>query len=216
MQCEIDVFLVGPTMLRWGFERLLEQATADVRVVGSAPHIGQAAGELQDMRADVVAVDYDEVLEADTLRSARLRPPVLLLAPDHQNENLGHWTRAGVMAVFPKHGSAELLLFAIRSACGASCVERGHRIEPRRGGRHECVDERVGSLTVRERQLLFALVSNSATPGKVLASKLCISEHTLRNHLTSVYGKLGVHNRLSLHEYALRHHLGDDPRFLHP
>ncbi len=34
-----------------------------------------------------------------------------------------------------------------------------------------------------------------------------ISEHALRNHLTSVYSKLGVANRLALFAYAHRHGL---------
>jgi DNA-binding CsgD family transcriptional regulator len=34
-----------------------------------------------------------------------------------------------------------------------------------------------------------------------------MSEHTLRNHLTSVYGKLEVENRLELVMYALKHGL---------
>jgi len=35
-----------------------------------------------------------------------------------------------------------------------------------------------------------------------------MSEHTLRNHLSSVYSKLEVENRLELAMYALKHGLG--------
>jgi hypothetical protein len=35
-------------------------------------------GELQECGAAVVVIDHDELLEASMLRSARLRPPVLL------------------------------------------------------------------------------------------------------------------------------------------
>jgi two-component system, NarL family, nitrate/nitrite response regulator NarL len=41
----------------------------------------------------------------------------------------------------------------------------------------------------------------------VIASRLCISEHTLRNHLTSIYSKLGLSSRLDLYAYATRHRL---------
>lgn len=41
----------------------------------------------------------------------------------------------------------------------------------------------------------------------VIAGRLCISEHTLRNHLSSIYAKLDVCNRLDLYAYAMRHGL---------
>ena len=40
---------------------------------------------------------------------------------------------------------------------------------------------------------------------EALAERLLISEHTLRNHLTSIYEKLGVSNRLELYIYATKH-----------
>ena len=36
---------------------------------------------------------------------------------------------------------------------------------------------------------------------------LSISEHTLRNHLTSIYDKLDVANRLEMFAYAHKHGL---------
>jgi DNA-binding CsgD family transcriptional regulator len=38
-----------------------------------------------------------------------------------------------------------------------------------------------------------------------------MSEHTLRNHLTTIYGKLGVRGRLELHLFATRHGLDTLP-----
>jgi FixJ family two-component response regulator len=40
---------------------------------------------------------------------------------------------------------------------------------------------------------------------KQIAAKLCMSEHTLRNHLTSIFSKLGIKNRFSLFAYAKQH-----------
>jgi DNA-binding CsgD family transcriptional regulator len=40
---------------------------------------------------------------------------------------------------------------------------------------------------------------------------LFISEHTLRNHLTSIYDKLQVANRLELFAYAHKHGLTKAP-----
>jgi DNA-binding CsgD family transcriptional regulator len=71
--------------------------------------------------------------------------------------------------------------------------------------------QRIASLTKRERHSIAAVASDASAPGKVIAARLNISEHTLRNHLTSVYSKLGVANRLALYAYAHQHGLQEVP-----
>ena len=44
-----------------------------------------------------------------------------------------------------------------------------------------------------------------------MAERLNISEHTLRNHLTSIYRKLELSNRMELYLYVQRHGLSDKP-----
>ncbi len=44
-----------------------------------------------------------------------------------------------------------------------------------------------------------------------VADTLRMSEHTLRNHLTAIYSKLGVRGRLELHVYATAHGLDREP-----
>lgn len=64
-------------------------------------------------------------------------------------------------------------------------------------------------LSERERDILQALLQHTAAPAKALAQQLHISESTLRNHLTSIYGKLGVRNRSGLLFHAMTQGLGD-------
>jgi two-component system, NarL family, nitrate/nitrite response regulator NarL len=66
---------------------------------------------------------------------------------------------------------------------------------------------KIATLTTRERQAIAAVAGDAAAPAKVIARRLCISEHTLRNHLTSIYSKLELTNRLDLYAYATRHRL---------
>ncbi|HEU4922748.1 MAG TPA: LuxR C-terminal-related transcriptional regulator, partial [Burkholderiales bacterium] len=42
---------------------------------------------------------------------------------------------------------------------------------------------------------------------KVIAAALHLSEHTLRNHLSSIYGKLGINKRVDLVLHAMEHQL---------
>lgn len=50
-------------------------------------------------------------------------------------------------------------------------------------------------LTVRELDVLTFLVNGDSN--NTIAEKLCITEHTVKAHLTQIYKKLGVTNRTS-------------------
>ena len=67
----------------------------------------------------------------------------------------------------------------------------------------------VESLTRREREIV-ALIAEGLT-NRELADRLCISEATIRTHLTSIFLKLDVTDRLKLVVYAYRHGLADPP-----
>jgi DNA-binding CsgD family transcriptional regulator len=67
--------------------------------------------------------------------------------------------------------------------------------------------KRVAALTVAERKIVAAVVHQRSAPNKVIAAALHISEHTLRNHLSTIYGKLGVNRRVDLVLYAMEHRL---------
>jgi DNA-binding NarL/FixJ family response regulator len=67
---------------------------------------------------------------------------------------------------------------------------------------------RIASLTPREREIVVTMLHSSAAKQLTVAGKLNMSEHTLRNHLTTIYSKLGVRGRLELHVYASAHGLG--------
>jgi DNA-binding NarL/FixJ family response regulator len=56
-------------------------------------------------------------------------------------------------------------------------------------------------LTDRELQVITAILKSN-NPGKIIANELGISESTLRNKLSVIYEKLGVHNRQGLFSYA--------------
>ncbi|MGE5522631.1 MAG: response regulator transcription factor [Rhodospirillaceae bacterium] len=58
-------------------------------------------------------------------------------------------------------------------------------------------------LTGRERWIVSQLVKHRGAPNKVIAYALQISPNTLRNHLASIYAKLGVRRRVELVLYAM-------------
>ena len=56
-------------------------------------------------------------------------------------------------------------------------------------------------------QALTMLASDPSHSSKAVAEKLFISENTLRKHVTSIYSKLGLANRVDLYAFAQRNGL---------
>jgi two-component system, NarL family, response regulator LiaR len=68
---------------------------------------------------------------------------------------------------------------------------------------------KIAHLTQRERELICAIVSNPSAKYISIADQLHISEHTVHNHLSKIYHKLELINRIDLLIYALKHGLAD-------
>jgi DNA-binding NarL/FixJ family response regulator len=61
---------------------------------------------------------------------------------------------------------------------------------------------KIATLTRREHEVVSLL--SEGLQNKQIASRLSISETTVRHHLTSIFDKLGIANRLELVIYAYR------------
>ena len=62
-------------------------------------------------------------------------------------------------------------------------------------------------LTLREKELIRTIVGDPSAKYMCIAARLGISEHTVHNHLSSIYHKLDLINRTDLLMYALKHGL---------
>ena len=69
--------------------------------------------------------------------------------------------------------------------------------------------QKIASLTAREREIVAALVNFESSTNEDISDRLCISGSTLKNHLSTIYHKLGVANRVQLLKFALKHNLGE-------
>ncbi len=61
------------------------------------------------------------------------------------------------------------------------------------------------TLTARERDILALIVEGHSNPD--IAARLFISHKTVRNHVTSIFAKLGVETRTAAAAFAVRHGL---------
>jgi DNA-binding NarL/FixJ family response regulator len=136
------------------------------------------------------------------------RVPVLIVASDPDPALHAQAIELGAMGVVTKDESAEVLTKALRKVfAGEIWLDRARTagVLNRLTRRRVDVDPealKIQSLTPRERQIV-ALVTEGLT-NKDVADRLCISEATARNHLTSILDKLDVTDRFQLTVYAFR------------
>jgi NarL family two-component system response regulator LiaR len=69
------------------------------------------------------------------------------------------------------------------------------------------VQAKQARLTLREKELIRAIVGDPSAKYISIAGRLGISEHTVHNHLSNIYQKLDLINRIDLLMYALKHGL---------
>lgn len=216
----IRVMLVDDhkTML-WGLERLIEGARAPMKVVGTASNFEEALTQIDSLRPDIILLDLDlggksslDILPA-LLANGASRALILTASRDQATLDLA--VVRGARGVVHKEASAEQVLKAIEK------VHQGELwfdhdmlsrvftelMNPATAHKSNPEAEKIASLTARERKIIATIVAESGASTKAMAQQLCVSEHTLRNHLTSIYQKLGVGHRLELYVYAVKHQL---------
>lgn len=220
----IRVLLVDDhqTML-WGLIKLIETEKPRMEVVGTAQTGPEALEKIAQLAPDVLLLDLDlgGSSALDLLPALQSNPQlrVLIFTGERDQEKLDLAVFRGARGIVRKDASAELVLKAIeKTAEGEIWLDRGtlgrvfsEFMAPKPADKPDPDAEKTASLTARERKIIHVIVQGNGALNKTLADRLFISDHTLRNHLTSIYQKLGVNNRLELYVYALKHQLNSFP-----
>jgi two-component system, NarL family, nitrate/nitrite response regulator NarL len=124
-----------------------------------------------------------------------------------------HAVSLGAIGVVSKDRAPEVLLQAITKVhAGQAWLERtmiadvlGEMTCTRRAKQLDPEVAKIATLTSRERTII-ALIGEGLK-NRQIAARLCLSEITVRHHLTAIFDKLGVIDRLELAVYAYRHGL---------
>jgi DNA-binding NarL/FixJ family response regulator len=204
----INVLLVDDhPLVRHGLTELLG-GTEDMRVVAAVDDGDRAAAVAAEVRPDVVLMDLsmprmDGISATRELLAAHPTARVIVLTSFSESERIHDALDAGAIGYLLKDAEPEDVVRAIRAAAAGDSpmsprVARALLPQNRR-------PDRVTSaaLTVREREVL-ALVA-AGLPNKSIASRLDISEKTVKAHLTRVFSVLGVNDRTSAALWAQRH-----------
>ena len=216
----IRVLLVDDhkTML-WGLERLIEGENPRMQVIGKATNKAEIFAILKLSKPDVILLDLDlngenslDFLE-ELLQQSQARVLVFTGSQDsvvHQRAIIN-----GASGVVLKNENADVILRAIKYVhAGELWFDRAATSRllrslnaPVTTFNKASQHNKIATLTPKERQVITAMALIPGARNKVVADRLCMSEHTLRNHLTGIYAKLDLENRLELCMFAIEHKL---------
>lgn len=135
---------------------------------------------------------------------------VILVTSSYNTQVYLQAVQTGVMGVVSKTQRPEVLIKAIQKVhSGEVWIERSmiahllNRLSNnRRPTEMDMEAERISLLSEREKQIIQLI--GHGLKNKQIAARLCISETTVRHHLTSIFSKLEVSDRLELLVYAHR------------
>ena len=134
---------------------------------------------------------------------------VILLTSRHDPEFLGEALRSGARGVFQCNKPVHFIPQAIRKVTnGGLWFERAHaehvldRLVSRRNETQDPEDHKIAAVTAREREVIGLICKG--LKNREISEQLHISEVTVSHHLTSIFRKLEVSDRISLILYSVR------------
>lgn len=203
-------------IFREGVRKLLE-AQPQLRVVGEAADGEETVRVVRQLNPHILLLDLSlpRLPGLDALREVSMlgvQTRTIVLTADIEREQIVEALQLGAHGVVLKHSSLDLLLKCIRCVHDGqywvgqeSVLDLIHAVRQMNPPRATPSGKQDFGLTSREREVI-ALVGAGYT-NKDLGRKLGISENTAKHHLTNIFDKLGVSNRLELVLFAVDHQL---------
>lgn len=208
------VLVDDQTLIRQGIQTLLE-LEPDLKVVGVAGNGREALAVVERSQPDVVLMDVrmpelDGVAATRQLVAANPGLGVIILTTFDDDEYIFEGLKAGARGYLLKDISSDEMAAAIRTvAAGQALIQpsiarkvvaefgrlasRPAEAPPAPSGRPGLSPALESPLTERELEVLHGLAAGLSN--REIADKLVITEGTVKNHVSSLLGKLDVRDR---------------------
>jgi DNA-binding NarL/FixJ family response regulator len=206
-------------VFREGLIRLLE-TRPDLIVVGQASDGQEAMQVSAGLQPDVLLLDVampgtNGLAALRAMQQTGTHTRVILVTAAIERADIVVALRLGARGIVTKASASEVLWKCIRAVMGGEYWVGRNRVtdlenalrevaEPARG-----VVRRQFGLTPRELEMIAAILAGFTNID--IAGRFGISEKTVKHHLTNIFDKLGVSNRLELALFALHHNLVAQP-----
>ena len=214
-KCRV-VIVDDHTLFREGLRTILEMED-DIEVVADAENEEDNVELVWQTKPDVLLLDIrmpqGSGLDAvpAVLRISPRTQVLVLTASDEKEEHVRAF-RLGAKGVVLKDSARQTLMQAIHTVCAGqvwvdarmtgTLVEELAQLGPDSSA---VVTRDENGLTEREREIVRLVATGQKN--REVGATLSISERTVKTHLTNIFQKLGVRDRVALVMYALRHGL---------
>jgi two-component system response regulator DegU len=208
-------------LFRQGLCLLLSQHS-ELKVVGDAGAWTEALSLIRREQPDVVIIaispeNSDGINLLPQIFEVSEATKVLVLLESGDQELPRRAMRLGAAGVLFKNKSADMLVKAIECInAGEAWLDRSttasllRELSPRsRTVKRDPEEAKIASLSQREREVIQFV--GKGLKNKQIAEALFISDITVHHHLTNIYSKLEVTDRLELLIYAYRNGLAELP-----
>lgn len=199
-------------VVRFGLKNLLARQQ-DWEVVTEAGSMAEAIQQADEHQPDVIVMDIrlNDGSGIDACREIVKQHPntkVIMLTSFAEDELLFNAIAAGAVGYVLKQVGNDDLIRAIETiARGDSMLDPSITGQVLAKLRKATRVEAFADLTEQELKVL-ALIAQGYT-NKEIATSLHLGEGTVRNYVSSIFGKLGLSNRAEATAYAVRHNLDD-------
>jgi two-component system nitrate/nitrite response regulator NarL len=200
----------------------LLSSASDLEV--TSENLSQTPGQLRSLRPDVILLGGAASVAGNqkvfaAIREGKLPARVIMIAQEGGGpEDCVEAVLQGCCGIVRRQTSRELLLKSIRQVhAGEFWLDRVttatviSRLAKKSSGKGASsrpgIRDRSSALSRREREIV--VLAAQGFKNKEMAERMVISEQTVKNHLHSIFDKLGVSDRLELALYAIHHDLYD-------
>ena len=208
-QKPIAVFLLDDhEVVRRGVRDLLE-AEPDIRVVGEAGTAASALARIEALRPDVAVLDVrlpdgDGVSVCREIRSRMPEVACLMLTSFGDDEALFGAIMAGAAGYVLKQIRGTDLVGAVRTVASGQSM-----LDPRAASQlmarlrdQPASHDPLAGLSAQERRIL-ELIGEGLT-NRQIGERMALAEKTVKNYVSALFAKLGMHHRTQAAAYAVR------------
>lgn len=206
---------------------VIEMRAEDIRVVGLAFNGREAVEKAEALLPDIILMDV-RMPEMDGVQAAvriheKLPDIRIMMLTTFDDDAYVHDALAGgAVGYLLKNMPSENLLYSIRAvnngilqispAVAAQLVRRSGAPEEKPPVPEEPTAYNIDLLSRREREVLYLM--SRGYDNTAIAARLFLADQTVKNHISRIYHKLNIHDRMSAMKAARHSELREYCRYL--
>jgi two-component system nitrate/nitrite response regulator NarL len=200
-------------IFREGLVRLL-QARPDLEIVGAASDGDEALALVRSTAPDILLLDMamprmSGLVALREMRALDTPTRIVLLTAAIERPDIVTAIQLGARAVVLKESASDVLYKCLQAVMdgqywlGRKAVATLVAVLREVSSSYTPAATKHFGLTDREREIVGVILDGCSNGD--IAAKFAISEKTVKHHLTNIFDKVGVSNRLELALFALHH-----------